>query len=279
LVGYRALSKGKWEGLFLREVHQQKWEVLAKTRGRSRPGEQVIIGNELRLVLESKGELGSWIVRPVLDGNDTETTFALLQRYGQTPIPPYIRQGRACPSDQHNYQTVYARRPGSVAAPTAGLHFTEELINRLAASDIICVDLLLHVGLGTFRLLEVERLEDHIIHAEWAELSPDAVSTIQTRRAAGGRIVAVGTTSARVLETASGSGTMRPFSGETNLFIQPGHRFHGLDGLITNFHLPKSTLLVLVSAFAGFELTRAAYAEAVRSNYRFFSYGDAMLIL
>jgi S-adenosylmethionine:tRNA ribosyltransferase-isomerase len=183
------------------------------------------------------------------------------------------------PSDQANYQTVYALHPGSVAAPTAGLHFTESLFDRLAALNITWVDLQLHVGLGTFRPIDVERLEDYVIHAEWAELSPQTVDMINSRRAEGGRIVAVGTTSARVLETAARRGTLQPFSGQTNLFIRPGHVFHGLDALITNFHLPKSSLLVLVSALAGVELIRAAYAEAIRARYRFYSYGDAMLIL
>ena len=154
---------------------------------------------------------------------------------------------------------------------------SSSIVSRPGGSlGLIC---LLHVGLGTFRPLEVERLEDHVMHAEWAELSPQVAGMIESRRAEGGRIVAVGTTSARVLETASAGGTMQPFSGETNLFIRPGHIFRGFDALITNFHLPESSLLVLVSAFAGFELTRAAYAEAIRSHYRFFSYGDAMLIL
>ena len=279
LIGFRAKTRGKWEGLFLREVFDQRWEVLGKTRGQLYPGEHVIVGQGLHLVLESKNESGSWVVRPDHDGSDRGTALALLQKHGTVPLPPYIRRGRGLPSDQLNYQTIYAQHLGSVAAPTAGLHFTEELFNRLAASSIIWVDLLLHVGLGTFRPIEVEQLENHVMHAEWAELSPQVASTVECRRAEGGRIVAVGTTSARVLETASAGGSTRPFSGETNLFIQPGHVFRGFDALITNFHLPRSSLLVLVSAFAGFELTRAAYAEAIRSRYRFFSYGDAMLIV
>jgi S-adenosylmethionine:tRNA ribosyltransferase-isomerase len=279
LLGFRAMTRGKWEGLFLREVFDQRWEVLAKTRGRPIPGERVIVGQGLHLVLERKSESGSWIVRPYLEGNDCGTTLALLQKHGQTPLPPYIRRGRALPSDQQSYQTIYAQHLGSVAAPTAGLHFTEELFNRLAALNITWADLLLHVGLGTFRPIETERLEDHVMHAEWAELSPQVAGMIQSRRAEGRRIVAVGTTSARVLETASMGGTTQPFLGETNLFIRPGHTFQGLDALITNFHLPRSSLLVMVSAFAGLELTRAAYAEAIRSRYRFFSYGDAMLIV
>jgi S-adenosylmethionine:tRNA ribosyltransferase-isomerase len=279
LLGHRALTGGKWEGLFLREVPEERWEVLATTRGRPLSGEHVIVGQGLHLVLDSKNDSGSWIVRPDRNEHNPEKTLVLLQKHGQTPIPPYIRRERALPSDQLNYQTVYAHHPGSVAAPTAGLHFTEELFNRLAAQGITWVDLLLHVGLGTFRPVEAEQLKDHAMHSEWAELRPQVADTIKSRRADDARIVAVGTTSARVLETASASGTIQPFSGETNLFIRPGHEFHGLDALITNFHLPKSSLLVLVSAFAGLELTRAAYAEAIRSRYRFFSYGDAMLIL
>lgn len=279
LLGYRATTGGKWEGLFLREVCEQRWEVLATTRGRPLPGEHVIIGQGLHLVLESKNESGSWIVRPARDGNDCKTTLALLEKHGQTPLPPYIRRGRDSSTDHRAYQTVYALHPGSVAAPTAGLHFTEELLTRLAAVQITWVDLLLHVGLGTFRPVEVERLEDHVMHPEWAELSPHVADTVKSRRAEGGRIVAVGTTSARVLETASSGRTIQPFSGQTNLFIQPGHIFQGLDGLITNFHLPRSSLLILVSAFAGSELIRAAYAEAIRLRYRFFSFGDAMLIV
>ena len=194
-------------------------------------------------------------------------------------MPPYIRHGRETPGDRLAYQTVYAQRPGSVAAPTAGLHFTDQVFARLAARGITWVDLTLHIGLGTFRPIEAERLEDHVMHAEWAELSSQAVATLEARRREGGRIVAVGTTSARTLETAAAGETLQPFSGETQLFIRPGHVFRGLDALITNFHLPRSSLLVLVSALAGLDLIRAAYAEAIRSRYRFFSYGDAMLIL
>ena len=233
-------------------------------------------------MLEARGESGRWIVRPQ-PGPDpdeaTATAMALLDRYGQTPLPPYIRRGLEGPGDRLAYQTVYARRPGSAAAPTAGLHFTPEVLGRLAARGIGCVDLTLHVGLGTFRPIEADRLEDHVMHAEWAELPAETVARLGERRGQGGRVVAVGTTSARTLETAAASGNLRPFAGETALFIRPGHVFHGLDALITNFHLPRSSLLVLVSALAGVDLIRAAYADAIKSGYRFFSYGDAMLIL
>jgi len=279
LVGHRAATGGKWEGLFLHEMSERTWEILATTRGRPLPGEHVIVGQGLHLVLESKNPSGSWIVRPEQNGNCDETTLVLLEKHGRTPLPPYIRRGKGLPGDQLTYQTIYAQRPGSVAAPTAGLHFTTELFARLAALKITWVDLMLHVGLGTFQPIEAERLEDHVMHAEWAELSAQVVATLESRRAEGGRIVAVGTTSARVLETAAATNILQPFSGETKLFIRPGHVFRGLDILITNFHLPRSSLLVLVSAFAGLELMRSAYAEAIRSGYRFFSYGDAMLIV
>jgi S-adenosylmethionine:tRNA ribosyltransferase-isomerase len=279
LVGRRAATGAKWEGLFLRERPDRTWEILAKTRGRPTLGEHVIIRDNLDLVLEARGDGGSWIVRPERREDNSESTLALLERHGQTPLPPYIRHGRELPGDRLAYQTVYARCPGSAAAPTAGLHFTDQVFAGLAERGVLCVDLTLHVGVGTFRPMVADRIEDHVMHAEWAELSAAAASVLEARRRDGGRIVAVGTTTARTLETAATAGKLRSFSGETRLFIQPGHVFRGVDALITNFHLPRSSLLVLVSAFAGIELTRAAYAEAIRCQYRFFSYGDAMLIL
>ncbi|MGP0069467.1 MAG: tRNA preQ1(34) S-adenosylmethionine ribosyltransferase-isomerase QueA [Isosphaeraceae bacterium] len=282
LVGRREATGGRWEGLFLRECSDGIWEILAKTRGRPRPGEHVVVGQGLRLMLEARGEAGRWFVRPEVDPGSSDpqaTALTLLERHGQTPLPPYIRRGVEGPGDRLAYQTVYARQPGSAAAPTAGLHFTPEVLDRLAGRGIACVDLTLHVGLGTFRPIEVDRLDDHVMHAEWAELSPATVDRLVERRRQGGRMVAVGTTSARTLETAAASGILRPFAGETALFIRPGHVFRGLDALITNFHLPRSSLLVLISALAGVDLIRAAYADAVQNQYRFFSYGDAMLIL
>jgi S-adenosylmethionine:tRNA ribosyltransferase-isomerase len=258
---------------------------MARTRGRPTIGERVVVGHGLRLTLEARGESGCWIVRPMVEAEEAEggpssrSTFALLERHGRTPLPPYIRHGREGAGDRQAYQTVYARRPGSAAAPTAGLHFTDEVLGRLAERGFTCVDLTLHVGPGTFRPITAERLEDHVMHAEWAELSAETVGVLEERRGQGGRVVAVGTTSARTLETAAASGTLRPFVGETRLFIRPGHVFRGLDALLTNFHLPRSSLLVLVAALAGPDLIRAAYDEAIRCRYRFFSYGDAMLIL
>ncbi|MGO9918681.1 MAG: tRNA preQ1(34) S-adenosylmethionine ribosyltransferase-isomerase QueA [Isosphaeraceae bacterium] len=279
LVGRRVETGGKWEGLFLCERSDGTWEVLAKTRGRPRLGEHVMVGQGLDLRLEARDNAGKWSVRPLCAGGSKVPALELLQLHGQTPLPPYIKRERETTGDRDSYQTVYAQRPGSVAAPTAGLHFTEELFARLAKQEITWVDLTLHVGLGTFHPIESEQLKNHTMHAELAELSPQAVATILSRQQRGGRVVAVGTTSARVLETAVAGGALQPFAGETRLFIQPGHEFRGFDALITNFHLPRSSLFILVSAFAGLDLVRAAYAEAIRCRYRFFSYGDAMLIL
>ena len=275
LVGHREATGGRWEGLFLRARTDGTWEVLARTRGRPSVGERVVVGRGLRLTLEGRGKAGSWVVRP----GSEEAAASLLERHGLVPLPPYLRKGREESHDRLRYQTVYADVPGAVAAPTAGLHFTAELLDRLAARGVACVDVTLHVGLGTFRPIEADRIEDHVLHAEWAELPAQAAATVDERRRRGGRVVAVGTTSARTLETAAAGDTLRPFAGETALYIRPGHVFRGLDALITNFHLPRSSLLVLVAALTGVELMRAAYAEAVRHRYRFYSYGDAMLIL
>lgn len=281
LIGHRELTGGKWEGLFLREDSDGTWEVMASTRGRPLIGEQVVIGPGLSLRLVSCKEGGTWLAQPLPqeDSGRIPSTLAILERYGQTPLPPYIRKGRESAGDRTNYQTIFALRPGSVAAPTAGLHFSEAVFQNLASRGIAWVDLTLHVGLGTFRPLDVENIADHVMHLEWAEISGQAAALLNARRAKGGRVVAIGTTSARTLETAAASGTIQHFSGQTGLFIRPGHIFRGLDALITNFHLPRSSLLVLVSAFAGIELIRDAYKAAIHHRYRFFSYGDAMLIL
>jgi S-adenosylmethionine:tRNA ribosyltransferase-isomerase len=281
LIGHREATGGKWEGLFLRDRDDGAWEVLATTRGRPISGERVVVGQGLTLVLEGRGDGGQWVVRPLREGETDQaaSTFALLERHGQTPLPPYIRKGKESAGDRTRYQTIYALQPGSVAAPTAGLHFSESVFLNLTARGIAWIDLTLHVGIGTFRPIEAETIAGHVMHSEWADLSAEAIATLNARRARGGRIVAVGTTSARTLETASASGILKPFTGPTSLFIQPGHVFRGVDALITNFHLPRSSLLVLVTALAGVDLIRAAYAEAIQLRYRFFSYGDAMLIL
>lgn len=275
LLGHREATGGKWEGLFLRALPDGTWDILASTRGRPAIGEWIVVEGGLRLQLVGRASGGRWIARPEKDG-DTST---LLERHGHVPLPPYIRKGRDDPDDRLRYQTVYAREPGAVAAPTAGLHFTTELFRRLEERGIDSVEITLHVGLGTFRAIESESIDDHVVYSEWAEITPDAANVLNARRAAGGRIVAVGTTSARTLESSSRSGRFCSFSEETGLYLKPGHEFRGVDALVTNFHLPRSSLLVLVSALAGVEFIRAAYAEAIRERYRFYSYGDAMLIL
>ena len=277
LVGRREATGGKWEGLFLRDDPAGGWEVLATTRGKPSIGETVVVGDGLRLTLAEKRDGGRWLVRPGAAGSSA----SLLERFGRVPLPPYIRKGQEGPGDRLRYQTLYARVSGAVAAPTAGLHFTPGVFEALAARGVTTVDVTLHVGLGTFRPIEADRIEDHVLHAEWAEFSPETADALNEATGRGGRVIAVGTTSARVLETAaSGSGRdrFRPFSGETALYLRPGHAFRGLDGLLTNFHLPRSSLLVLVSALGGVDRVRHAYAEAVRLRYRFYSYGDAMLV-
>ncbi|CAN5889476.1 tRNA preQ1(34) S-adenosylmethionine ribosyltransferase-isomerase QueA [soil metagenome] len=276
LIGVREATGGRWEGLFLRALPEGCWEILATTRGKPRPGERVVVGSGLILILEAKQDGGLWIVRPL----DDRPAVALLEEHGTVPLPPYIRKGVEGPGDRVHYQTVYAESPGSAAAPTAGLHFTEAVFQRLQNRGIGWADLTLHVGIGTFRPIEADQIEDHTLHAEQAELTFEAAETINRCRGSGGRIIAVGTTSARVLETATDNkGRLHPFSGETALYLRPGHDFRGFDALLTNFHLPRSSLLVLVAAFAGLELIQDVYAEAVRERYRFYSYGDAMLIL
>ncbi len=202
----------------------------------------------------------------------------LLRRHGQVPLPPYIRKGRAAEADRERYQTVYARQAGAVAAPTAGLHFTPEIFERLQARGIELAYVTLHVGAGTFQPVQVEDVREHRMHREWGELPEATARAVADCRARGGRVVAVGTTSVRVLETAAAAGEVRPWSGETGLFVYPGFAFRAVDALVTNFHLPRSSLLLLVSAFAGVELIRRAYKTAVQEGYRFYSYGDAMLI-
>jgi S-adenosylmethionine:tRNA ribosyltransferase-isomerase len=230
---------------------------------------------DIRLVLTVKDLDGTWIVRPQSD----EDPFAILDRLGRVPLPPYIRNGEMLDCDRENYQTVYACSPGSVAAPTAGLHFTESLLRRLKEIGVIIARLTLHVGLGTFRPITADKISEHQMHSEWGVIEPDAVNIIQTCRQRGGRAIAVGTTSVRLLETAADSGILKPFRGATNLFIRPPYQFHAVDALLTNFHLPRTTLLILVRTFGGDALIKQAYDEAIREQYRFYSYGDAMLIL
>ena len=207
----------------------------------------------------------------------TESLEKLLLRLGRMPLPPYIERAPEA-DDEERYQTVFAREPGAVAAPTAGLHFDTNLLDRLAARGIESAHITLHVGAGTFQPMRAEKLEDHVMHREWLNVGAELVDKIQRTRAGGGRVIAVGTTVVRALESASRDGMLEPFAGETQIFIFPGYRFTSIDGLLTNFHLPESTLLMLVSALAGREFILDAYRHAVDQRYRFFSYGDAMLI-
>lgn len=280
LVGVRLKTGGRWQGLFLEMGENGVWKLLCKTRGKLEAGEWIRLinreaGEDVRLQMVARLDGGVWAARP----DTSEDTFALLQRAGRVPLPPYIRGGRMVDQDLQWYQTVYAARPGSVAAPTAGLHLTEGLLEQLAAAGVGRQHVTLHVGMGTFRPINATQLDAHTMHSEWGEITPPTVDRLLAARSAGGRIVAIGTTSVRVLESASASGSLAAWTGYTNLFIRPPYRFRSVDALLTNFHLPRSTLLVLISAFAGTTLIRQAYEEAIRERYRFFSYGDAMLIV
>jgi S-adenosylmethionine:tRNA ribosyltransferase-isomerase len=281
LIGYRKQTGGRWEGLFLR-VENGIGELLSKTRGRLTMGERIVLrdaeGREIQnLIVVGHGDEGKLLVRldPELDW------FEMLERSGRVPLPPYIRDGQMTEIDRQRYQTVYARNPGSVAAPTAGLHLTEDLLQKVRSAGVALASVTLHVGLGTFRPVQVTTLDAHKMHSEWAQIQGNVVRRLLSSRAEGGRILAVGTTSVRTLETAAlkGNGQLTEWTGETDLFIRPGHRFAAVDLMLTNFHLPRSTLLVLVSAFASRDLMLEAYRKAVEEKYRFFSYGDCMLII
>jgi len=206
-----------------------------------------------------------------------EPVLPLLDRVGHMPLPPYIDRADDS-ADRERYQTVYAKRQGAVAAPTAGLHFDAGMLQAIRDKGVETAEVTLHVGAGTFQPVRVERIEEHVMHQEWLEVSPDVVAAVEQCKARDGRVVAVGTTSVRSLESAARDGVLKPFSGDTDIFLYPGKPFHVVDALVTNFHLPESTLLMLVSAFAGYPETMAAYAAAVAEGYRFFSYGDAMFI-
>ena len=251
------------------------WEALVRPGGKLKPGRRVEVAPDLAVeIVDSTGD-GGRVVRLVTPLPVEEA----LARHGHVPLPPYLdRPDEAL--DRERYQTVYARTPGSVAAPTAGLHFTPELLAAVEAAGVGLARVTLHVGIGTFRPMEVEDPSRHAMHREWWEVRPEAAEMVNAAREAGGRIWAVGTTAVRTLETAAAEGGgLRPGSGETDLFIRPGFTFRVVDGLITNFHLPRSTLLMLVAGMAGYRRIMDAYAEAIAQGYRFYSYGDAMAIL
>jgi S-adenosylmethionine:tRNA ribosyltransferase-isomerase len=275
LLGRRERTGGRWEGLFVRRLVDGAWEMLCQTRGRLFEGETIVVDGGLQLRGRAKLAPGRWVMEP----NAKADIADLLSRFGSVPLPPYIRKGQAEAADAERYQTVYAREWGAVAAPTAGLHFTQGVFDRLRQREIAWTFVTLHVGPGTFQPIQVEDFTTHRMHAEWCELSAGAVSAIEACKSRGGRVVAVGTTSVRVLESAARLGRLQPWTGETELFIYPPYEFQVVDALVTNFHLPRSTLLLLVSAFAGPALLQRAYAAAIEHGYRFYSYGDAMLII
>lgn len=273
LYGVKEDTGGKIEFLLLKRIDLNTWNVILKPGKRARTGARFVFGDGLLKaeVIEVRPD-GNRIVRFEYDGVWEE----LLDRLGEMPLPPYIKEKL---EDKERYQTVYSKIEGSAAAPTAGLHFTNELLEAIRDKGVRTAYLTLHVGLGTFRPVSVENVEEHIMHTEHYEVSQEAADIINETRKSGGRIIAVGTTSVRTLETvAEENGKMKAEIGDTSIFIYPGYKFKVTDSIITNFHLPESTLLMLVSAFAGKENIFAAYDQAVKEKYRFFSFGDAMLL-
>ena len=273
LLGHRVPSGGAVEVLLLKDLGGDTWDCLTK------PGRKTPVGTELSF---GDGALTATVVGASENGNKQvrfhyEGIFLeVLERLGKMPLPPYIKEEL---QDQERYQTVYSKVNGSAAAPTAGLHFTPELLEAIAAKGVRLAYVTLHVGLGTFRPVKAEEITDHEMHAEYCEISGETAALLNETRASGGRIICVGTTSCRTLESfADEAGRFTERSGWTSIFIYPGYRFKAMDALVTNFHLPESTLIMLVSAFAGYDHVMDAYREAVRERYRFFSFGDAMFI-
>ncbi len=254
-----------------------RWHAFAKGARKLKPGDAVTFGQGVAADVLDKGEGGEVILDFALPA---EEVLSALERLGAAPIPPYIpRAGGPDARDRADYQTIFAEKPGAVAAPTAGFHFTEPLLHALAARGIARVTLTLHVGAGTFLPVKVEAIADHKMHGEWGSLDEATAQMINRARSKGGRVVAVGTTVARLLETAADEdGRIGSFEGETDIFIAPGYRFRAIDLLLTNFHLPRSTLFMLVSALAGLDVMKSAYAHAIAARYRFYSYGDGCLI-
>ncbi len=269
-------APSKIETLLLKQKSQNVWEVLLRPAKKIKIGGKIRYGDILEATVKEIVEDGNRIVEFSYDTSRYTSIFEVLNIIGSMPLPPYITKKL---EDKDRYQTVYARENGSSAAPTAGLHFTKQLMEKIEAKGIKIVPVMLHVGLGTFRPVKAEKITDHIMHAEFISVTEENARIINERKKQGGRIVAVGTTSCRVLESvADENGQIRPVSQETGIFIYPGYKFKAVDALITNFHLPESTLLMLVSALAGKERIMDAYKTAVEEKYRFFSFGDAMLI-
>ena len=274
LVGQRLPGGGICEVLLLNDRGDKVWECLVRPGRKLRKGTRLSFGNgELTAEIVEQLEEGGRLIRFDYEGIFLET----LERLGKMPLPPYITKQL---DDQSQYQTVYAKELGSAAAPTAGLHFTPELMDTIRAKGVNITEVTLHVGLGTFRPVQEDEITDHKMHSEWYSVSEETAKLIHDTKAAGHRVIAVGTTSCRTLEAVAAKyGEIKACSGNTDIFLYPGVKFNCIDGLITNFHLPESTLIMLVSALYGYEKTMAAYKVAVEQKYRFFSFGDAMLIL
>jgi len=271
----RKQSGGRIEVLIERIVDRRHAVAQLRASKSPQPGSRILLEDSIKLVVRGRsGEQDEFFVLELVGEGDL---WSLIEEHGRLPLPPYI-QHAASAADEARYQTVFARRPGAVAAPTAGLHFDAALLARLAECGVEVAWLTLHVGAGTFQPVRVHRLSEHRMHAERFEIPPATVAAIARTRARGGKVIAVGTTSLRALEAAAQGGELRSGAAETDIFITPGYDFRVVDRLITNFHLPKSTLLMLISAFAGLETVRGAYDHAIRQRYRFFSYGDAMLL-
>ena len=273
LYATREETGGAMEFLLLKRISDTDWECLVKPGRRARPGRTFTVNDELSVTVLEQLEDGNRIVRLNYEGIFEE----VLDRAGEMPLPPYITKKL---EDKSRYQTVYARDDGSAAAPTAGLHFTPELLDAIRAKGVLIADVLLHVGLGTFRPVSAENVEEHHMHSEFWQVTEEAAKLINESRANGGRIISVGTTGCRTLESAADDdGIVHSGSGWTDIFITPGYRFKAVDALITNFHLPESTLLMLISAFCSREEIMRVYEHAVNERYRFFSFGDACLFL
>ena len=269
--------EAKIELLLLRQRDLDTWECLVKPGKRARLGAKMVFDDGLLTgTVTDIVEEGNRYIHFDYDREQSANIYDILHRIGMMPLPPYITERL---TDNSRYQTVYAREEGSAAAPTAGLHFTPELLQKVREKGVAIAPVMLHVGLGTFRPVKAERIDEHVMHTEYISVSKESADLINARRAAGGRVIAVGTTSCRTLESVTDEqGIVHPISGDTGIFIYPGYRFRAIDALITNFHLPESTLLMLVSAFYDRDRVIAAYEEAVKEKYRFFSFGDAMFI-
>jgi S-adenosylmethionine:tRNA ribosyltransferase-isomerase len=272
----RKETGGRVEVLITERVSDRTWKCMVKKSRSIRNGSTVIFGDGLSGKFLGREDTGSWEIEFDFEGN----FYDAIDRWGQIPLPPYIKRGETLPLDEQRYQTIFAAKPGSIAAPTAGLHMTHSLLEKVRERNVAVVPITLHVNVGTFSPIRTQRVEDHKMAAEYFEISPQAVEAINRAKGSGGRIIALGTTTTRSLESAVDSrGRLIAAAGYSDLFIHPPYRFRMVDALITNFHLPGTTLLLLVSAFASWDIIKKAYTEAIRREYRFFSYGDGMLIL